>query len=89
MSFILLHHENGICGHEAALVNVDQIASVLPVVGWNKIYAQKSQACVRLTDGREMRVSERIETVMGMINASAGMPGRVEGAQPQLVHFKK
>lgn len=82
MAFIMVHNENGFCGHEPCMINVDQIASVLPVVGGNKWYVQQSNAAIRLTDGKELRVKERLDVVMGMLTSAAGQ--RVVGSGPQL-----
>jgi len=84
MSFILLHHENSFCAHEACLINVSQIASVLPISGFGKIYAEQSKSTVYLTDGKELRVTETLETVMGMLRSIDGF-GHIEGAGPQLI----
>ncbi len=87
MSFILLHHENSFCAHEPCLVNVTQIASVLPVSGFGKIYAERSHAAVRLTDGKTIRVKESLEIILGMLrSASGGMP--VAGAGPRLLQSR-
>ncbi len=85
MSFILLHHENSFCGHEACLLNVSQIAAVLPISWHGKIYAERSNATVRMTDGKAIRVKETIDTVMGLLRSSIGKTAPLIGAGPRAV----
>jgi hypothetical protein len=78
MAFILLHRENGFCGHESALINVEQIASVFPVIGTNKWYIQQSSSTLQMTDGKTINILEPLEKVMGLLREATGgqkMPG--------------
>ena len=84
MSFIMLHQENGFCGHEPCMINVKQIASVMPVVGGNKWYVQSSNTAIKLTDGNELKVKERMDEVMGMLRSASGGE-QIVGAGPKLV----
>jgi len=85
MAFILLHRENGFCGHEPTLINVDQIASVIPVIGAGKWYVQQSHATLQMTDGKNMNVIENIPKIMGMLREATNGQ-KMPGAGPQVQH---
>lgn len=84
MAFILLHKENGFCGHEPAIVNTDQIAAVETIALANKFYVKASQSCVRLADGTTMNVREPFDHVMGTLREASGGQ-KLPGTGPQLL----